>query len=125
MSATTAWLNATLTGTAGGLTLMPYAGVNNSTGPGSTGANEIVYTSGVRQTLTWAAPSSASTSNGASCSWLIPSSTASIGWTSHWSATTAGTYANDAVFGTAVSFSTAGTLTAAIGAITFTATDAT
>lgn len=124
MAASNTWLNATLAGTAGGITLMQYGGLSNSS-PGTNGAGELSGGGYGRQATTWAAPSSASTSNSASLSWSVAASTSGIGWVTEWSASTSGTYYNDIVLTSTVSFASAGTLTAASSALTFTATDAT
>jgi hypothetical protein len=120
MAASTSWLNATLAGTAGGITLLAYASVHNST-PGTGGAGEISGGSYARQANTNGAPSSAASSNSSSISWSIPASTAGIGWIGYWSASSGGTWETDVVLGTAVTFSSAGTLTAASGALTLSA----
>lgn len=125
MAASTTWLNATLAGTAGGLTLFVYGSLHNSTGPSTTGAQEITYGSGGRASTTWAAPASASTATSNAQTWNVAASTAGIGWVGFWTLVTAGVYEADAVLSPSVTFSSAGTLTAAIGALTFTATDAT
>jgi hypothetical protein len=122
MAASTAFLNATLAGTAGGITLLPYAGLGNST-PGTTGAGDLTSTV-PRQTITWTAPASASSGNSSSETWAVPASTSGIDWVLLWSAVTGGTYETDLVLGTAVSFSSAGNLTAAAGALTLTASQA-
>jgi hypothetical protein len=119
------WLNATLVGTAGGVSLLVDGGLNNSTGPSTTGANEITYSSGNRASTTWTAASGASSPTSNSQTWNISSSTSGIGWVSFWSASTAGTYYTDAVLSPSVSFSSAGTLTAATAAITMAASAAT
>lgn len=125
MPGATAWLNATLNGTAGGVSILAFGGLNNSTGPSTTGANEITYSSGNRASTTWAAASGASAATSNSQTWNVSSSTSGIGWVSFWTASTAGTYYCDAVLSPTVSFSSAGTLTAATGALTMAATSST
>jgi hypothetical protein len=125
MAASTAWLNATLAGTAGGLTLMAFGSLHNSTGPSTTGANEISGGGYARQATAWTAPSAASMGNSAALSWPVAASVAAIGWVGEWTLVSAGVYENDIVLTSTVTFSTAGTLTAAISALTFTASDAT
>jgi hypothetical protein len=115
MAASTAFLNATLAGTAGGISILPDAGLGNST-PGTTGAGDLTSTV-PRQSIAWTAPASAASTNTASIAWAVPASTSGIGWVLLWSATTGGVYMTDVVLGTPVSFSSAGTLTAAAGAL--------
>jgi hypothetical protein len=122
MAASTTWLNATLVGTAGGVTLFTYGGLNNSTGPSTTGANDI---GSARQSITWSAAASASSATSNSQSWSVAASTSGIGWIGLWNASTSGTYEADIVLTSTVSFSTAGTLTAASAAVTFSASDST
>lgn len=124
MAAATTWLNATLAGTAGGLTLLNYGALHNSTGPAATGANEISGGGYARQATAWTAPASASISNSGALSWSVAAATSGIGWVGEYTAVTAGTYETDIVLTSTVSFSTAGTLTAAIGALTLTAAQA-
>jgi hypothetical protein len=125
MPGATAWLNATLTGTAGGTSILAYGGLNNSTGPSTTGANEITYSSGNRASTAWAAAASAAQSTSNSQSWNVSASTSGIGWVSFWTAATAGTYYADVVLNPTVSFGAAGTLTAATAALTISATSST
>jgi hypothetical protein len=122
MAASTTFLNATLAGTAGGITLLPYAALGNST-PGTTGAGDLTSTV-PRQSIAWTTPASAASTNTASIAWAVPASTTGIGWVLLWSAVTAGTYQTDVVLGTSVSFSSAGTLTAAAGALSLAAAQA-
>jgi hypothetical protein len=122
MAASTTFLNATLAGTAGGITLLPYAGLGNST-PGTTGAGDLTSTV-PRQTISWTTPASAASTNSASEQWAVPANTTGIGWVLLWSAATSGVYQTDVVLGSAVSFSSAGTLTAAAGALSLAAAQA-
>lgn len=125
MPGATVWLNATLVGTAGGVSLLTFGGLANSTGPSTSGANEITYSSGNRASTTWSAASGASSATSNSQTWNVGASTSGIGWVPFYSASTAGTYYTDAVLSPSVSFSSAGTLTAAIAAVTMAATAAT
>lgn len=118
MSAAIAWLNATLAGTAGGISLLAYGALGNST-PGTTGAGDLTTTPGIpRQAFSWSSPASASSGNSAAMSWAVPSSTTGIGWVLLFSASTAGTYYTDLVIPTPINFSSAGNLQAAIGGLT-------
>jgi hypothetical protein len=116
MAASTTWLNATLAGTAGGITLLEYGGLSNSS-PGTTGAGELSSGGYARQSTTWAAPASAATVTSNSQSWSVAASTTGIGWVTEWTASTSGTYETDIVLSSSVSFGSAGTLGAATGAL--------
>lgn len=122
MAASTTWLNATLNGTAGGVSILPWAAVGNST-PGTTGAGDLTGTV-PRQAISWTSASSASSGNTATITWAIPASTTGIGWVLLWSASTAGTYETDLVIPTPLNFSSAGSLVAAAGALTLAASQA-
>lgn len=113
MAGSTTWLNANLTGTAGGISVLNEAGLGNST-PGTTGAGEISGGSYASIAITWSSVASATATNSASMSWNVPASTSGIGWVLLKNSTT---YMTDLVIGTPVSFSSAGTLMAASGAL--------
>lgn len=89
-----------------------------TTDPTTTGATEVTGGSYARQSETWGTPSAGVMANSAAITQNVPATT--VAGVGHWTAVTAGTYGVGALLGSSVTFSTAGTLTFAIGADTIT-----
>jgi len=86
--------------------------------PGSTGTSEVSGGSPAyaRKAITWTAASASATSNSAQIVFDVPTST-TIRYLGYWSASTSGTFYGSRILDTAQTFSSQGTYTLAIGAI--------
>jgi hypothetical protein len=86
--------------------------------PGSTGTSEVTGGSPAyaRKAITWTAASASATSNSAQIVFDVPTST-TIRYLGYWSASTSGTFYGSRILDTAQTFSSQGTYTLAIGAI--------
>jgi hypothetical protein len=108
--------NSCLNGTAPITTTAVYQSVHTAT-PGTTGASEVSGGTYARQSETWGSPSAGAVANTGAITQNIPAST-SVSYVGHWTAATAGTYYIGAALGSSITYTTAGTLTFAIGADT-------
>jgi len=88
--------------------------------PGTSGLLEVAGGSYARQSITWSSASGGSTSNTGAISVPIPAST-TVSYFGSWSALTSGTYYIGGALTSSQTFSTAGTLSFAIGAVTLSA----
>ncbi len=86
----------------------------------TTGASEISGGSYARQSETWGSPSAGAIANTGAITQNIPAST-SVAYVGHWTLVSAGTFYVGAALGSSLTFTTAGTLTFAIGADTISA----
>jgi len=86
--------------------------------PGLTGTSEVSGGSPAyaRKAITWTAASASATSNSAQIVFDVPTST-TIRYLGYWSASTSGTFYGSRILDTAQTFSSQGTYTLAIGAI--------
>jgi len=86
--------------------------------PGLTGTSEVSGGSPAyaRKAITWTAASASATSNSAQIVFDVPTST-TIRYLGYWSAATSGTFYGSRILDTAQTFSSQGTYTLAIGAI--------
>jgi hypothetical protein len=100
-------------------TLAVYLSAHTAT-TSTTGASEVTYQSGARASITWASASGGSQATSNSQSLAIPAST-TITYAGTWSASTSGTFYIGAALTSSQAFSTTGTLSFAIGAVTFSA----
>lgn len=109
--ASTAYENALLAGHTDDAYLAAF-----TSDPGTTGsAGEVSGGTYARVAETWSSPASGAISNTAALSLNIPAST-TVGYFGHFSAVSAGTYGVGAALTSSVTFSSAGTLSIAIGA---------
>lgn len=88
----------------------------NTADPGTTGANEVSGGTNARVALAWASASGGAIANSGALSVNIPAST-SVSFFSDWSLITAGVYQQGGALGTTLTFTTAGVLTVAVGAL--------
>lgn len=115
-----------LTGVAGGSFSgagAAYFGANVGD-PGTTGANEATYFSGNRAAITWGAPASGSIANATSALNLNIGSGQTVSYFSTWGAATGsgtGGYQIGGALSSTINFVTNGTLSVAVGGLTFTA----
>jgi hypothetical protein len=86
--------------------------------PSTTGTSEVSGGSPAyaRKAITWTAASASATSNSAQIVFDVPTST-TIRYLGYWSASTSGTFYGSRILDTAQTFSSQGTYTLAIGAI--------
>jgi len=86
--------------------------------PGASGTSEVSGGSPAyaRKAITWTAASASATSNSAQIVFDVPTST-TIRYLGYWSASTSGTFYGSRILDTAQTFSSQGTYTLAIGAI--------
>ena len=100
-----------LTGGAGFVSLHPAD-------PGLTGTSEVTGGSPAyaRKAIAWTAASSSATSNSAQIVFDVPTST-TIRYLGYWSAATSGTFYGSRILDTAQTYTSQGTYTLAIGAI--------
>ena len=86
--------------------------------PGLTGTSEVAGGSPayVRKAIAWTAASSSATSNSAQIVFDVPTST-TIRYLGYWSASTSGTFYGSRILDTAQTYTSQGTYTLAIGAI--------
>lgn len=108
----------TLTTTSYVFTLPLYLGLNTTT-PGFTGANEVTGGSYARQSFTGGAPSTGvKASTNAQNFTSMPSAT--VAYFSFWTASTSGTNVANGALGSSLTVPSGATVSAAIGAVTFT-----
>lgn len=88
--------------------------------PGTTGASEVSYQSGARAAITWASASAGTVATSNTQALAIPAST-TITYVGTWTASSSGTYYIGAALTSSQTFSTTGTLSFGIGAVTFSA----
>lgn len=88
--------------------------------PSTNGANEVSGGSYARVAVAWGSPSGGSVSNSGALTVNVPAST-TVTHVGIWSASTAGTYYIGAALGSSITTTTAGTVTFAVGAVTFSA----
>lgn len=88
--------------------------------PGTTGASEVSGGTYARQATAWGTASGGSIANTGALSFPIPAST-SVSFFGTWSLVTAGVYQIGGSLGSTITFTTAGTLTIAVGALTLSA----